>query len=240
MRRIVRLMLLVFLALLVACGLGLFGVYRATQQVPKFYQAAMKLKRADQAAAGDEMERNVLELRNDLQEDGRWEARFTQEQINGWLAVDLPEKFANALPTGISDPRVSIGREETRIAFRYERPRINTVVSLVGTIALAEESNVIAVRIVKVQAGLLPLPLKDFLDDISDAAHRSDLDLRWSTQDGDPVALIRVPKISGDDEFQEVFIDRLEAAEGELILSGHTGDTTTAMLDNQPQKRAVQ
>ena len=240
MRRIVRILLLLFLALLVTAGLGLFGVYRATQQVPEFYQTAMKLERADQAVAGDEMERNVLGLRNDLQEQGRWEARFTEKQINGWLAVDLPEKFTTSLPKGISNPRVSIGTEGTRIAFRYQGPRISTVVSLAGTITLTDETNVIAVRIAKVRAGLLPLPLKDFLDDISDAARRSDLNLRWSTQDGDPVALIRVPTVSDDYDYEEVFIDRIETADGELILSGHTGANTTAMLDHQPQNRAVQ
>ena len=80
-----------------------------------------------------------------------------------------------------------------QIAFQYESDQLSTIVSLSLEIGLADEPNTVAIRVRKAQAGWIPIPLKDFLDHISEAARRADILLRWAQQDGDPVALITIP-----------------------------------------------
>jgi hypothetical protein len=105
---LVRLALVLVLLATAGVALLLTAAYRATQHVPAFYQAALVERPVEQKAAADQLERQVLELHNEARKPGRWEARFSQDQINGWLAADLPVKFPGALPEGVSAPRVAI------------------------------------------------------------------------------------------------------------------------------------
>src|SRR5262245_52073533 len=132
MGRLVRLALLLVLLVTAGVAVLLTAAYRATQQVPAFYQAALAQRPVEQKAAADQLERQVLELHNEARKPGRWEARFSQEQINGWLAADLPVKFPGALPDGVSAPRVAIEPGHMQLAVRYDHGDVSTVLSLAG------------------------------------------------------------------------------------------------------------
>ncbi len=243
MRKFLRLAgLLVLLGGLAAGGTLLLG-YRATQQVPAFYDQAIQLEPQVQREAGDALEQHVLQLHNEVRQSGRWEAVFTDRQINGWLASDLPEKFADALPPGVSEPRVVIESEQARIACRYETKRFRSVISLDLEIHLTEEPNVLAVRIHQARAGLLPLPLKRFLDEISAQAGTADVVVRWSQAEGDPVALVTVPTRHEQYPRREVHLETVELREGELYLAGRSLDETglqQASAGSARSKRHVQ
>jgi hypothetical protein len=45
-----------------------------------------------QVEEGQRFERDALDLHNQLLHGGRWEACLTQDEINGWLATDLPAR----------------------------------------------------------------------------------------------------------------------------------------------------
>jgi hypothetical protein len=208
--------------LVVALAATLFIVYRASRHVPQFYVQALAADPAVQRSAGDELERRALELHNDVQHAGDWEAVFTQEQINGWLAVDLIEKFPDLLPPEAKDPRVEITPQEIRLACRYQDGNIETVISLAVTASMSEEPNTIAVRIKRVRAGALPVPFKQFLEDITQASRESGLDLRWLQSEGDPVALVRLPTENTELPDRTLHLKRFELREGEAYLSGET------------------
>ncbi len=222
MRRLVRIVLVAAIVAIAAVTLLLVGAYQAAKQEPKFYQQALRRQPQQQKQAGDELEQRVLELHNEARQDGRWQAVFTAEQLNGWLAADLPEKFPKALPRGVSEPRVAIDPEQAQIACRYEDDKLSTVVSLAVELHLTDEPNVIAVRICQARAGVLPIPLKQWLDRISTAAQRSNVPLRWAQRDGDPVALVTVPTEHEDYAHRHVRLDTLELREGEIYLAGRT------------------
>jgi hypothetical protein len=67
----------------------------------------------------------------------------------------------------------------------------------------------------------LPLPLKQVLDQISQAARQMDFHLQWQQADGDPVALISVPP-PRDEKNQRVQVENLRLGEGEIFVSGTT------------------
>ena len=110
MRRFIRGLFIGCLAIVViAAALGLYG-YRSLNQVPAFYAEALAQPAAEPAKAAYQFEQEVLELQNDVRREGDWQATFSAEEINGWLANDLPVKFPRALPEHVSDPRVAITR----------------------------------------------------------------------------------------------------------------------------------
>lgn len=194
----------------------------AAKHEPRFYQEALRVEAAFQAEAGDELEQGVLQLHNDTRQPGRWEAVFTDEQINGWLASDMPEKFPDVLPGGLAEPRAAIDGDVARVACRYEQGRVKTVISLALEVGLTQETNTLAVRICAVRAGALPVPLEHFLDQITAAAHNGNIPLRWSQTDGDPVALVTIPGRHEDYAHYGIYLETIELRDGEVYLAGRT------------------
>ena len=107
MRRLLRIGLILGVVLVIASGVLVGCLYWATQQAPEFYEQALQKPPQEEAQAGDELERQVLDLRNELRSEGRFNVEFSHDQINGWLAADLPDKFPQLLPRGVSEPRIA-------------------------------------------------------------------------------------------------------------------------------------
>jgi hypothetical protein len=206
------------LVLLIAAGLG--GLYWALKQQPNFYRRAIQVDPSLQKKASDQMLQRAAALRSDLEKEGRWQALFTAQQINGWLAVDLVENYPDVLPGSFQDPRVQIQPDRMTLACRLKRGTLDGVVTLTVEPYLVEP-NVLALRIRGARAGLVPMPLAEILDAVSEAAGQMDLHLRWRRADGDPVALISFsPLRTQDGEF--VQIETLQLSEGEIYLAGTT------------------
>jgi hypothetical protein len=209
-------------SLLLIAVIALWLVYRATQQPVPWYEEVVHIELPQAAAAGDDLERHALALVSDVKRPNeRWEAIFTDEQVNGWLAADLAEKYADALPGGVSDPRVAIDEGGARFACRYDTPRISTVLNVETEVYLTDEPNVVAVRIRRARAGALPLPLKRILDEATSAAQQRGIPIRWVEQEGDPVALMTVPSHFAEVPGQ-IQVDTLLLRDGEVYIAGRT------------------
>lgn len=219
----------------IACGLLiLFGgigywAYDASQAAPEFYRQALAMDRKVQVAASDEMLHKATRLYNNVQQEGDWEATFTMDQINGWMAVDMQENHPDLLPKYVFEPRVFIAEEGLKLGCRYESKRVNAIFSLDMDMYLAEE-NVIALRIRNAKAGALPLPLNKVLDGVAEGAQRLKLKFEWRTIDGDPVALITIAPPSSTDDFK-VAVKKLELREGEVYVAGTTNAPTRERLN---------
>jgi hypothetical protein len=217
---------------LLLCAAGLVGVlsvigvvlYRGTQHVPAFYEQSLSAHRvrSEQVQLGDQFEREVLELHNQTVRVGQWQSVFTEQEVNAWLAVDLVENHPRALPPDLNEPRVKISAGQLQLACRYQSDPLSTVISIQAEAYLTERPNQVAVRIRSVRAGWIPLPLKQFLDRITQVARDNGLPLLWSQQEGDPVALFQIPSSYEGLSGKHLRIETLELREGELYLAGHT------------------
>ena len=211
-----------FLALLV--GVAAFAVYQASQTVPEFYQQALVIKPAEADEAGDELERRVLLLQNELQDPlPNWLLSVTDQQINGWLSSDLVEKFPDLLPKQMSRPRIRFDDGKATIACQWKIGRFSVVLSLLLRAYLTDEPNEIALQVEHLRAGNLPVPLNDLLEQITEAARESNVLVRWSQQDGDPVALIRLPSNPDATDSSNWVLRKLEVRPGELQVVGESG-----------------
>jgi len=215
-RRRTILRALVITAVLIA--LALWWLYIALGYVPAFYRRAMKLQPDVLREGSDRMLRQTAALQSAVGKEGRWEALFTAEQINGWLAVDRAENHPNSLPPTMSDPRVAIDSQGIHIACRYDEGLIHCVLSLTVE-PCALEPNVLALRIVKARAGRLPLPLGRVLDRISETARHLQLKLDWRPAGSDPVALFSMPE---SERGRIVRLDALRLGDGEIYIAGRT------------------
>jgi hypothetical protein len=219
LKRVLIISAIVAAALLLLAAVALLIVWRASQSVPDFYASLVSVDPAEQRSASDTMVQKATLLAGDVQKSGKWEALFTEQEINGWLAVDLVENHGDSLPSEIIDPRVAVESGGLRIACQTRQFGIKTVMSIALDVYLAEP-NVVGIRVRHARAGAVPLPLAGVLDQIRDLGDRQGFLIRWQQADGDPVALVGIrPVVQGD---KPVVIESLDLAQGEIYVSGTT------------------
>jgi len=200
--------------------LGVLGLWLGVRHVPAGYRRLAPTEQAQAKQASDEMVRRMLDLRNALARKGRWQACFCQEHLNGWFAVDMLQNHPGALPMGWSDPRVQIGPDGIIGYCRWQGGLVDCVVSVHCEVALAEP-NVLAVRLRRVRAGALPVPMKEVLDRISQAAAQRQIRVQWRQAGGDPVALVPLD-FRHPETGRQVQVESLQLQEGILCLAGST------------------
>jgi uncharacterized protein YpmS len=216
-------------ALLLVTVVVLVSTDRAMHHVPHFYRQALQVDRQVQERGNTEFLQQAASLVSEAPKTGSWHAVFTQDQINGWMAVDLIKNHRGLLPPGVSDPRILITPDKVTLACQYDNGTIATIFSLEFDVYLAEP-NVIALQVQRARAGAVPLPLDQILDGFSSAAQKANLPLVWKQTDGDPVALITLPSLISDDELL-LRLETLDVGEGELRLAGQTERYTPPVAD---------
>jgi len=210
------------MALGVVTGLAAAGfwAFRALQHVPEFYTEALQPPTDTAASPHPEAQRPAVVVSTDGADGKSWKGSFSDEQINKFLAVDLPQKHPEVLPPGVHEPRVAIRRGQASIGWRAEG-RWSAIYSLVIE-PYVPRPNVLAIRIKRIRAGALPVPLGEVVEGVSQAAQQANLRLQWQQIDGDPVALVELPR--QDDSGRALVLDSVELKEGEIVVSGHTED----------------
>ncbi len=196
--------------------------YQAAQVVPDYYQVLLEQPIEKLAAAGDEFEIEVLELQNSAIETGDWHASFSQDQINGWLASDLPKKFPGSIPASVTQPRVALAMDELKLMFHFESQRFTGIVEVSGDAYCTENLNEVAIRINYIKSGLLSLPIKPWTEKISKILQRNEFPVSWTEDDGDMIALFSLPHKLSDQKDQKRIIESIEILDGQLKLQGIT------------------
>lgn len=217
MKKRYRTLVYFLLGMLAALALVLFGLYQALVAVPGEYREVVEAEPEVQRQGSDELLQQASALASDLRQQRDWEAWFTEEQVNGWLAVDLVENHPDSLPDGISDPRVTLREKAISLFCRMRRGGTETVLTLVVEPYL-DEPNVLGLRFHKARAGILPLPLGSIVEQFEKAARDLELHLTWRQTDGDPVALITIPATFDDDRILR--LEHIEVRDGEFYAAG--------------------
>jgi hypothetical protein len=222
MRRPLRIALLVALGLILAAVAALLAAYQAARHVPAFYAEALAADTDPQtlAARSDRLLQRASALHEDLLRKGAWHAVFTADEINSWLAVDVPDNHPDLLPGGFHDPRVRIDPRGITIACRAERRGLESVVSL-DIDLYVDSPNVVALRVRRARVGAIPWSLKQVLATLAEAARRSQLHVDWRQASGDPVLRISIPPVKGG-HGKAVRIDTIELQPGAVSIAGTT------------------
>ena len=208
----------VLLGIVIVAVVAGIAVYLALKHVPEFYQQAMVAGAEELTSANREMQRQVAGLVSDVKREGRWQAVFTAEQINGYLAVGLAKQRPDMLPANLSNPRVSISKDGVKIAAKFRTAAVDTVVSLDVDVYPAGP-NVVALRVQRIRAGSFPLPLGRILSEVAQATNRLEWEVRWGEESGDPVAMITIPPPRNPGE-KVVTIETIELDEGVIRVAG--------------------
>jgi hypothetical protein len=211
---------------LIAVGsLGLvviFCVVLSFRSAPTFYTNALTIETSASKTAGDEFERRTLDLTNKTKRVGKWSATFSNDQINGWLATDLIEKFPGSLPPSIADPRVDLQAEEISLALHWSWWGLGGVAVLRADIFCTDRPSEIAIRFKGARTGVLSLPIKSIGDAIAGSLASSGFSTRWTEIDGDPVLIALPPASFRQRDRARIAIKSIDVKESEVMITGET------------------
>ncbi|MEZ6069587.1 MAG: hypothetical protein R3C10_04780 [Pirellulales bacterium] len=208
-------------AIVATSALVAVGMLKAWRHVPSFYAAALAVEHDVHERGNRAFLRKVAELVSQRRGEAPWRGSFTAEEINGWLAVDLPKNHSQLLADGLALPRVCIDGDRVTVGVRHGVGSTNdatgnladygsvfSVTASVFTLA----PNRVAVQIHSAHSGLIPLPLDAVIEAISRAGQQCDVPVVWQHSDGDPVAIVVLPDAENDTDI--LTIDNVTVADG--------------------------
>jgi hypothetical protein len=214
-----RIALATVMLVLIAIVAGGVWLYRSLSYVPPFYSEALALDEPKLQQSNRDMLGRIAALTNDLKRSGEWQALFTDQEINGWLAVDVPKNHADLLPPEVLNPRVRLEPERVLLGAQVQG-EVSAVVSVELDVRLTA-TNQVAVRIRKVRVGDVPWPLDQIIGEVTASARDWGLKVEQAQSDGDPLLLLTLPADS-DGDGRRISLERLELQDGRVFISGHT------------------
>lgn len=161
-----------------------------------------------------------------------WDVRLTEDQVNSFFA----EGFKNSkidervLPENISEPRILFEPNKVRMAFRYGSGLWSSVISIDFKVWLTKEPNVVALQLLGLQAGSLPIGAQTLLDNLSEMLDNNGIQVNWYRHEGQPVALLR---FQSDQRETTVQLQTLQINQGNIVIRGkpvENGSTRAAAL----------
>lgn len=241
MRKAVPILLVASTILAAIAAMAGFALYRAAHATPKFYHQILAGNSADQQKASEEFLQQAVALAGDIEQLSEWQVVFTADQINGWLAVDVPKNLPEAIPSEVIDPRIAIESGEATIACRLKTDEIDAVIS-VSVDVFVSAPNEIAIRFRRASIGSLRAPLAQVLEPVSQAAAQLNLPMIWRQLEGDPVAVFLLSS-SPSEARKGIELEAIELGKGELIVAGrnHKNDRKAepvVQTEDSPAKSA--
>jgi hypothetical protein len=204
-------------------GLAIFaaipvvGWFSLTYQ-PSYYREMVRLTRANRAGRAKKFVAQSLQLRNDICNEPSWEAVFSDQEVNAWLAEDLVTHFADQLPPEVHEPRVLFELDRITLAFLLKQGGIQSVITVVGR-PRVPGGNTVELTLEKIRAGILPVPADNVLDRIIEYARYHGVDAEWTRRDGYPVVLVRyTPNL----EREDVQLEEVQIRHGQIRLAGRS------------------
>lgn len=218
MNKLVRTVLIAVLSLIATLGIGIAVLCFLAARTPEFYIRKLPVDQVAAEKGSDQFLQKTSLFASDLKREGTWYLKVTEEEINGWLATDLPRNHAHSLPPGVSDPRVEIADDVIRIAAKMKSGILSGVAHAELKI-YSPETNTIIVVIRRAAIGALPLPLQKFVESLKTIAARADWDVRQMQSGGSPTLVITIPN-SLDEKGRELELTNIYISKGQVELSG--------------------
>lgn len=209
--------ILLILVVLLLGGLG--WVFYAVKQVRPFYLAARAIPEDRLKEGNREFLNRASRFKNDLRKPGEWSLLITDEQINGWLAVDLANNHPDFLPEEIQHPRIKIEPQQISLGVMVERDPFPVAASIDFSVQV-DNRRELAMRVIAARAGTLPWPVDTVMAMLRRAATNQGWTVRETTIDNDPVLMLSPPP--PEDGKAEVILETIDLREGEIFLKGKT------------------
>jgi hypothetical protein len=151
---------------------------------------------------------------------GAWEAAVTADELNAWLAIDLPRNHRNVLPRGVSQPRLLFQPKHALVGARVGYGPLTAVASLDFEIQL-RDVNHLAIVLEQARLGAIPLPRPPILRHLAERIGTLGMVTDLRMLDGRLVLMVYIPS-THDSGGTSYWLESLSIGAGELLLAGTT------------------
>jgi hypothetical protein len=161
---------------------------------PSFYLRAVPDPGVERKQRSGRFIQEFVRFTQDVRHYAEWSATFDEACINSYFEEQFVQSGVaeRVLPDKVSAPRIAIEPDRLRLGFRYGRGALSTVISIdMGIWLVNKEPNVIALELRGLRAGALPISAQSLLEQLSEVARQSHIDVTWYRYQGNPVALLR-------------------------------------------------
>ena len=203
---------------------------------PAFYRKLAVMPPERRKAEAKKFVAQSLQLRNDIVNEPRWEAVFSDDQVNSWLEEDLVAHFADQVPAGVHEPRVAFEVDRVHLGFQLDQGPVRSVVSVSARLRVTSP-NELELTVESIRAGIVPIPSEKLLERITDQARSRGLDVRWE-RDGD--ARIAYVKYTPDPRRRDVVLERLQVLDGQIRLAGRSSRGRVVARPSLPTRKVLQ
>jgi hypothetical protein len=153
---------------------------------------------------------------------GAWDAIFTDSEVNGWLATDLPRNHPRLIPAGMSAPRVRFTRDRLAGGARLHWGPLSAFGWVDFEVRL-RGGNQLSLAPRDARLGLVPLPRGLVLTRVARAIAATGAVTEIRRLDGEPVLFVSLPSMGGSSAAR-LRLESLHLDAGEIILAGLTTD----------------
>lgn len=151
----------------------------------------------------------------------RWEAAIRADELNAWLAIDLPRSHPDWLPRGASAPRVGFRPRHATLAARVAVGPLSAVASVDFEIVLRDVDQ-LAVAVEQARLGALPIPRDAILRELARRLEKLGLVADTRRLDGRLVLMVHLAGAAAGGR-PPARVDSLTLVDGELLVAGATG-----------------
>jgi hypothetical protein len=205
--------------LLGGCGLAASVVVAATR-VPEPFRGPLFAERANEDDAARRFVTGLSALHAAFIREGGWEGAFAEDDVNCWLATDLPRNHRDVLPAGVVDVRVDFRPRQIAVAARLALAGLRPVGIVVVGVRL-REPNQLGVTIEQASLGAIPLPRGPVLAEMRRRFDRLGMVTSVRQLDGRSVLVVYIPS-THESGGPSHWLESLSIADGSVAVAGRT------------------
>jgi hypothetical protein len=207
-------------ALLSLVALGL--LYRGITYVPEFYRERLTWSDSQLERAHEKFLERVSHAFAEVKRRKKFEVFITEEELNGWAAVQGPRFWPEDAEVRITNPRIHLQDRSLWIAAEVQTAVWRGVVWVVIEPEV-RGPNILALRIREARLGRLPLPtnrlaryiVTGYLAETLGGSRAAGF---WETSEGMPVFVVQIEVSSDPASPERIQVENVRVGEGILAV----------------------
>jgi hypothetical protein len=204
----------------IAMAVAVVAAMVAASRVPESYRGAAIADRPGAAEASRRFVSGVSALHAAFLREGAWEGAFAEDDINCWLATDLPRNHRDLLPDSVTEPRIDLQPRRVAISARLAMVGLRPVVTIVLGVRL-REPNQLGVTVEDARLGAIPLPGGPVLTEVRRRFDRLGMVTSIRRLDDRSVLVVYIPS-THESGGPSHWLESLSIADGSAAVSGRT------------------
>ena len=180
---------------------------------------------ASQRTAG-RMVTKASALHAAIGQSGDWGTAVTDDEINAWLAIDLPRNHQGWLPHGVSEPRVLFLPGHVQIGARFVYAGLSAAAWLDLEIHL-RDVNQVGIVLADARVGLIPLPRGAILRELARCINGLGRVTELRQLNGRTVLIVSMAS-TRETGGMIASLESLRIGDGEAMLTGTTRSAANA------------